>query len=231
MAENRSKSQEAAALLRRAASILTQNSAESEGCSSESTRNNNMGNTVRPIQPAPSQQATTSRPRASSHDEFRRLFAPYNRANNSSLVQQPPAKRGRGNSCSSISRQTRSFKPQDTWTHEFFCLANPLQTCALARAEKFNLQNAGLWRKRIFFHKNDDPLQFKMKLEKAYPNLASGGGFELLRNSVSPRDLDLIHPPKRGYSVPFLRDCSGGPSNSVPEANSARVRHYTSAIK
>jgi hypothetical protein len=32
MAENRSKSQEAATLLRRAASILTQNSAESEGC-------------------------------------------------------------------------------------------------------------------------------------------------------------------------------------------------------
>jgi hypothetical protein len=57
MAENRSKSQEAAALF----CILTQNSAESEGCSSESTRNNNMGNTVRPIQPAPSQQATTSR--------------------------------------------------------------------------------------------------------------------------------------------------------------------------
>jgi hypothetical protein len=134
-----------------------------------------MGNTVRPIQPAPSQQATTSRPRASTHDEFRRLFAPYNRANNSSLVQQPPAKCGRGNSWG----QTRSFKPQDTWTHEFFCLANPLQTCAPARAEKFKLQNAGLGRKRISFHKNDDPLQFKMKLDKAYPNLASGGDFEL----------------------------------------------------
>jgi hypothetical protein len=32
MAENRSKSQEAATLLRRASCILTQNSAESEGC-------------------------------------------------------------------------------------------------------------------------------------------------------------------------------------------------------
>ena len=47
MAENRSKSQEAATLLRRAASILTQNSAESEGCCA---RNSNMGNTVRPIE-------------------------------------------------------------------------------------------------------------------------------------------------------------------------------------
>jgi hypothetical protein len=47
MAENRSKSQEAATLLRRAASILTQNSAESEG---RCARNSNMGNTVRPIE-------------------------------------------------------------------------------------------------------------------------------------------------------------------------------------
>jgi hypothetical protein len=47
MAENRSKSQEAATLLRRAASILTQNSAESEGCCA---RNSNMGNTVSPIE-------------------------------------------------------------------------------------------------------------------------------------------------------------------------------------
>ena len=47
MAENRSKSQEAATLLRRAACILTQNSTESEGCCA---RNSNMGNTVRPIE-------------------------------------------------------------------------------------------------------------------------------------------------------------------------------------
>ena len=43
MAENRSKSQEAATLLCCAASILTQNSAESEGCCA---RNSEMGNTV-----------------------------------------------------------------------------------------------------------------------------------------------------------------------------------------
>jgi hypothetical protein len=43
IAENRSKSQEAASLLRRAARILTQNSAESKGCCA---RNSNMGNTV-----------------------------------------------------------------------------------------------------------------------------------------------------------------------------------------
>ena len=71
------------------------------------------------------------------------------------------------------------------------------------------LQSAGLGRKRISFNKNDDASHLKIKLEEAYPKLASGGGFELLRSSTSPRDLDLIHPPKRGYSVPFLRDSSG----------------------
>ena len=44
MAENHSKSR---SILRRAASILTQNSAESEGCCA---RNSNMRNTVRPIE-------------------------------------------------------------------------------------------------------------------------------------------------------------------------------------
>ena len=180
-------------------------------------RNNNTGNTVRNTahqiqQPAASEQATCSTASTSSsagnalnQEEFRRLFAPYNRTNNSSLVHQRPAKRGRSNSWG----QTRYFKPQDTWTHDFFCLANPEQQCVPSKTEKLTLQSAGLGRKRISFNKNDDASHLKIKLEEAYPKLASGGGFELLRSSTSPRDLDLIHPPKRGYSVPFLRDSSG----------------------
>ena len=216
MADARSKSHEAAALLRRAASILTQNISENQGSTSQNVRNNNIGNTVRNTahqnQPPTSEQATCSTASTSSNagnalnqEEFRRLFAPYNRTNNSSLVHQRPAKRGRSNSWG----QTRYFKPQDTWTHDFFCLANPEQQCVPTRTEKLTLQSAGLGRKRISFNKNDDASHFKIKLEEAYPKLASGGGFELLRSSTSPRDLDLIHPPKRGYSVPFLRDRSG----------------------
>ena len=77
------------------------------------------------------------------------------------------------------------------------------------RTEKVKLQNAGLGRKQIAFHKNYDAHQVKEKLEETYPKLATGGGFELLRSSVSPRDLDVIVPPTCGYSVPFLRDSSG----------------------
>ena len=216
MANDRSKSHEAAALLRRAASILTQNFSENQGSSSQNVRNNNIGNIVQNTahqiqQPAVSEQATCSTASTSSNalnqEEFRRLFAPYNRTNNSSLVHQRPAfaKRGRSNSWG----QTRYFKPQDTWTHDFFCLANPEQQCVPGRTEKLMLQSAGLGRKRISLNKNDDALHFKIKIEEVYPKLASGEGFELLRSSTSPRDLDLIHPLKRGYSVPFLRDSSG----------------------
>lgn len=65
-----------------------------------------------------------------SNDEFRRL-APYHRANNNRLVHRPAAKRGRNYSW----RQTR-FKPQDTWTQDFFCLANPLQNSSPTKTEK-----------------------------------------------------------------------------------------------
>ena len=84
-----------------------------------------------------------------------------------------------------------------------------MQLCVPTRAEKLTLQSAGLGRKRISFNKSDDTSHFKIKLEETYPKLASGGGFELLRSSTSHGDLDVIHPPKRGYSVPFLQDSSG----------------------
>lgn len=50
----------------------------------------------------------------------------------------------------------------------------------------------------------------KAKLEEVYPRLVSGGGFEILRSGLSPKDLHLLTPPSNtGYSVQFLRDISG----------------------
>jgi hypothetical protein len=46
------------------------------------------------------------------------LSAPYNRANNGRMLsQQPPSKRGRSNSWGQAGRY---FKPQETWTYDFF---------------------------------------------------------------------------------------------------------------
>lgn len=223
MADERSATNEAAALLRRAASLLTQSN---DRHTTQTTNNNNvvdpaismattsLNNRNQSVQPvvhtrgpvsglvSDSNRATTSQ---LTNEEFRRLFAPYNAANNGRLVQQPPTKRSRANTWG----KTRFFKPNDTWTHDFFCLADTQLRCVPTRIEKVRLQDAGLGRKRITFHKNDDANQVKAKLEHVYPKLATGGGFELLRSSVSPRDLDVMAPPNQGYSVPFLRDSSG----------------------
>ena len=92
----------------------------------------------------------------------------------------------------------------------FFCLGNHEQDCVPTRMEKIKLQKAGLGRKRISFHKDSSAAKVKAKLEEIYPRLVSGGGFEILRSGLSPKDLYLITPPPNiGYSVHFLRDSSG----------------------
>ena len=102
-----------------------------------------------------------------------------------------------------LGEKTRFFKANGTWTHDFFCLDKTRHRGVPTRTEKLKLQNAGLGRKRITFHKNDDAHQVKAKLEQTYPKLATGGGFELLRSSVSPRDLDVMVPPIVGILYHF----------------------------
>ena len=223
MGENQAKNREAAALLRRAANLLNTDSSGSisigSSCPSSSDQTDQAAsraaqqspqlNNISQVQPAQAsltQAPTSSASSSVSHEEFRRLFAPYNRANNGRMLCQPPAKRGRANSWG----QGRYFKPQETWTHDFFCLANHVQNCVPTRMEKMKLQKAGLGRRRISFHKDSNAIGVKAKLEEVYPRLVSGGGFEILRSGLSPKDLYLLTPPSNsGYSVQFLRDSSG----------------------
>ena len=78
-----------------------------------------------------------------------------------------------------------------------------------SRAEKFQLQDAGLGRKTIVFNLRDQAIAFVEKLESIYPKLKDASGFELLRSGPSNKDLVVITPPASGYSVPFLRESSG----------------------
>ena len=130
-------------------------------------------------------------------ENFRSLFSPYSR-------EPPKAKRARTSSCGS-----RLYKVKETWTHEFFCLANTKCSTVPSRALKFQLQLAALGRKKIVFGWKDNPFQVKAKLEEVFPKLVNGGGFELLRSGVPVQSLVVISPPAAGYSVPFLRDVSG----------------------
>lgn len=145
---------------------------------------------------------------------FRQLFAPYNNrlsSLSSSLSQgrpraltDPPSKRRKNNP-----KNGRSFVVKDTWTHEFFCLANHMQTTKPSRRENLVLQNAGLGQKTITFGRNDDALAFMLKIETVYPRIKSGGGFELLRSGATNKELIVICQPPSGYSVPFLKESSG----------------------
>ena len=136
---------------------------------------------------------------------FRSLFSPYGTARRlspSSSVQSscPPNKRGKWNSS--------PFK-RETWTHEFFCLADRNRVTAPSKVVKEELQLAGLGRRKICFHWNADAVEVKRKLEEIFPKLKNGGGFEILRRGTSPSELSLIQPPRSGYSVSFLRIAAG----------------------
>ena len=220
--ENQAKNCEAAVLVRRAANLLNTDSSTSinlESSNSNSCDQADQGArqgvqqspqlNTHPVQPQPrltQAPASSSSSNSVSNEEFRRLFAPYNRVKNGRMLSQPPAKRGRANSW----RQGRYFKPQETWTHDFCCLASHVRNCVPTRMEKLKLQKAGLGRRRISFHKDSNAISVKAKLEEVYPRLVSGGGFEILRSGLSPKDLQLLTPPSNsGYSVQFLRDVSG----------------------
>ena len=135
---------------------------------------------------------------------FRSLFAGYNSSRNQSRSSRfaPPAKR----------QKSALYVPKETWTHEFFCMADRSADSAPSRSEKLELQLCGLGRKKIVFGAKDNAVKVKEKLEQAYPKLVTGGGFEILRSgaSTSVRGLCVLKPPATtGYSVNFLRNESG----------------------
>ena len=79
---------------------------------------------------------------------FRSLFAGYGLQEHPPLrsrnqrVSQPPAKR---------SKRQSFFIPKETWTHEFFCLAETDTDRIPNCQETFILQSAGLGRKKLVF--------------------------------------------------------------------------------
>lgn len=160
--------------------------------------------TTEPTQPT--MTASTSRGEAALRN-FRNLFAGYGPRESNSMCSrsqrssQPPSKRAKRQSF---------FIPKDTWTHEFFCLAETNADRIPSRQEKLILQSAGLGRKKLVFGSKDTAKLVQKKLEEAYPKLCQGGGFEILRSGATVKDLVFIRPPPlTGYAVPFLRNESG----------------------
>ena len=112
---------------------------------------------------------------------FRSLFSPYparsvpgpsSSARNNSYRPPPPKK----------PKKTGFFQVKETWTHDFSCLASKTATIVPPRAEKISLQNAGLGRRKVVFPCRASAVDVLKVLEKVYPKLKEGGGFELLRS-------------------------------------------------
>lgn len=106
-------------------------------------------------------------------------------------------------------RRPGFFQLKETWTHDFFCLASKTASIVSPRSEKIRLQNAGLGRRKVAFPCRASAVDVLKVLEKVYPKLKQGDGFELLRSGSPASLLSLISPPAGGYSVPFLRDAAG----------------------
>ena len=100
---------------------------------------------------------------------FRNLFAGYSASslNQSRPSRPPPAKR----------QKSGFYVPKETWTYEFFCLSDHVASSAPSRSEKWELQLAGLGKKRIVFGSKDNAVKVKEKLKQAYPKLDKGDGF------------------------------------------------------
>ena len=77
--------------------------------------------------------------------------------------------------------QVHSTRQRETWTHEVCCLADVDEQATPMRERKVTLQHAGLGRAKIKFDANANAVEFKEKLEEAFPKLKEGLGFELLR--------------------------------------------------
>ena len=151
--------------------------------------------------PQPPQNSTSSTNGAVVRN-FRNLFSGYGRANRMSTPTRPPPPKR---------LKHGFFVPKETWTHEFFCVADSQCSIVPSRKEKSDLQAAGLGRKKIIFSSNDNAVAVQGKLEEEFPKLKAGGGFEILRSGgTRPKGLVAINPNTAcGYSVKFLRDESG----------------------
>ena len=155
--------------------------------------------TVSVTHSSPSTSISSSTSYSSTLQNFRHLFAPYASASYRTQTRFGPPKR----------RKTTHYVPKETWTHEFFCLADCSSENIPSRMTKLELQFAGLGRKKIVLGSKDNAVKVKEKLEEAFPKLKDGGGFEVLRSGPLKRLLLLKPPLATGYSVKYLRDDCG----------------------
>ena len=88
----------------------------------------------------------------------------------------------------------------------FFAWHRKIRKRVPSRAEKFELQECGLGRKKICFHSKAKYVDLRGKLEEEFRKLKTGGGFVLMGTGHKGSNslLSMIAPPPASYSVPFF---------------------------
>ncbi|KAL6487609.1 hypothetical protein MHYP_G00042350 [Metynnis hypsauchen] len=132
--------------------------------------------------------------RETVQSEVTRLFSPYARPNVKPL----------GN-------LRRSIPPKPTkkmtYTHKFFCLNGRRDDEVPKLSHRAELVQTGLGeRKIVFSDKHCTAGEFEAHLQKEFPKLKDGGGFQLLRPYGSTRSkiLEIIPCPAEGYTPKYL---------------------------
>ena len=105
----------------------------------------------------------------------------------------------------------KPYKIEESWTHQFVCVAENDQESIPSMHLKCQLTNAGLGEKKVIFNDKKCLWQHvKSVLEHEYPKLKDiDGAFEILRSSGSRRSLEVIPIPPKGYTVPYLKEALG----------------------
>ena len=109
-----------------------------------------------------------------------------------SEVYGPPSQR-RG-------RKSKKVK-LSMWEHEFVCLADCHQVVPPSPMEKAELIRAGLGPKKLNLLDFGEPWEFHGDVMAAFPKLAEGGGYELMRTQQgNNRELCVIPSQSGGYT-------------------------------
>ncbi|XP_066921829.1 uncharacterized protein [Clytia hemisphaerica] len=102
------------------------------------------------------------------------------------------------------------YKPKDTWTANFYCLAEMGATHTPSSAENQTFTDAGLGKKSIQLNNKASHLDLVLMLEEEYPKLATTNGRFMLHRAEGggsgKRRLIRIATGPCGYSVPYLKD-------------------------
>ena len=96
------------------------------------------------------------------------------------------------------------------WEHEFTCLARCGEAIPPTLMEKAELIRAGLGPRKLSLFEYGDSGQFHDDVMAAFPKLAEGGGYELMRTKQNNnRELCVIPSLSGGYTAEYLKSIVG----------------------